>query len=51
MSRKTLEKLAPVGLLVATLLVWQAACSVFEVSEFVFPAPRRSCARWSNSPR
>lgn len=34
-----LEKTAPIVLLVATLLIWQAACSFFDVSEFVFPSP------------
>jgi NitT/TauT family transport system permease protein len=41
MTQKQLETWAPWGLLVATLLLWQAACSLFNVSEFVFPSPLR----------
>jgi ABC-type anion transport system duplicated permease subunit len=41
MNQKQLETWAPWGLLVATLLIWQAACSLFNVSEFVFPSPQR----------
>ena len=41
MTQKQLETWAPWGLLVATLVIWQAACSVFHVSEFVFPSPLR----------
>jgi NitT/TauT family transport system permease protein len=41
MNQKQLETWAPWGLLVATLLIWQAACSLFHVSEFVFPSPLR----------
>ena len=36
---KKLETFAPWGLLVASILLWQALCSLFEVSEFVFPSP------------
>jgi len=36
---KQLEKIAPWALLVAAIALWQAACSLFEVSEFVFPSP------------
>lgn len=39
MNPRTLEKTAPLVLLAATLLIWQAACSLFDVSEFVFPSP------------
>jgi NitT/TauT family transport system permease protein len=41
MNQKQLETWAPWGLLVATLLIWPAACSLFNVSEFVFPSPLR----------
>ena len=41
MNQKQLETWAPWGLLVATLVLWQAACSLFNVSEFVFPSPLR----------
>ncbi len=38
---KTLESMSPWLLLIATLLLWQAICSVFAVSEFIFPSPLR----------
>ena len=41
MTQKQLETWAPWGLLVATLLIWQALCSLFNVSEFIFPSPIR----------
>ena len=41
MNQKQLETWAPWGLLIATLVIWQAACSLFHVSEFVFPSPLR----------
>jgi len=41
MSRKQLEAASPWLLLVATLLLWQAVCSAFNVSEFIFPSPAR----------
>ncbi len=41
MNQKQLEKWAPWGLLIATLVIWQAMCSLFNVSEFVFPSPLR----------
>jgi NitT/TauT family transport system permease protein len=34
-----LQKLAPWILLAAILLLWQAICSFFHVSEFIFPGP------------
>jgi NitT/TauT family transport system permease protein len=39
--RATLERFAPLVLLVATLLLWQLICTVFNVSEFIFPSPWR----------
>jgi len=39
MDRRTIEKFAPMGLLAATLLLWQAVCSLLDVSEFIFPSP------------
>jgi NitT/TauT family transport system permease protein len=39
--RLTSERLAPMALLVATLVVWQAVCSLFNVSDFIFPSPIR----------
>ena len=38
---KTLRRLAPWLLLVAIVLLWQAICSGFRVSEFIFPSPAR----------
>jgi len=38
---KTLRRLAPWLLLVAIILLWQAICSGFRVSEFIFPSPAR----------
>ncbi len=35
------ERWAPWTLLVLTLLLWQAMCTLFDVSEFVFPSPWR----------
>ena len=39
--RVDLERWAPWVLLAAILLAWQAICSLFEVSEFIFPSPWR----------
>ncbi len=41
MSKKTLEAWSPWVLLVLILLVWQGVCTVFNVSEFIFPSPAR----------
>jgi len=38
---KSLERFAPLILLVATLALWQLICTVFNVSEFIFPSPWR----------
>ncbi|WP_395701171.1 ABC transporter permease [Aquabacterium sp.] len=38
---KTLESWSPWVLLVVVLLLWQAICSVFAVSDFIFPSPAR----------
>jgi NitT/TauT family transport system permease protein len=38
-SQKNLKKIAPWVLLVAILGLWQLICSVFAVSEFIFPSP------------
>jgi NitT/TauT family transport system permease protein len=35
------ERAAPWLLLIITLLIWQLICSVFSVSEFIFPSPLR----------
>jgi NitT/TauT family transport system permease protein len=36
---KTLERWSPLILLVAILVLWQLICTVFNVSEFIFPSP------------
>ncbi len=41
MNNKQLERWAPWLLLVAVLVLWQAICSGFQVSEFIFPSPAR----------
>ena len=41
MAARKLESWSPWILLVATLLLWQAICSAFSVSEFIFPSPWR----------
>lgn len=39
MRNKTINALAPWVLMAAILLLWQGICTVFEVSEFIFPSP------------
>ncbi len=39
MSRKNRERWAPVLLAVVLLLVWQLACSLFAIPEYIFPSP------------
>jgi NitT/TauT family transport system permease protein len=39
MNSKTIKTFAPWALLAAIVLLWQAACSVFDISEFIFPSP------------
>jgi NitT/TauT family transport system permease protein len=41
MASKRNERWSPLILLVVLLAVWQLICSVFDVSEFVFPSPWR----------
>ena len=41
MNAKQIERWAPWVLLVITLVIWQGLCSLFNVSEFVFPSPLR----------
>ncbi len=41
MSKKQLQFWAPWILLVAIIAIWQLICTVFEVSEFIFPSPWR----------
>jgi len=41
MKARTIERWAPWALLLAVVALWQAVCSVFAVSEFIFPSPAR----------
>lgn len=41
MHPKTLERWSPWILLVVSLVIWQVICSLFAVSEFIFPSPLR----------
>ena len=41
MSSKYLEKWSPFILLFITLVIWEAICRIFQVSEFIFPSPSR----------
>jgi len=41
MNSKQLQTWSPWILLVVLVLLWQGACSAFEVSEFIFPSPTR----------
>ncbi|MFO1195307.1 MAG: ABC transporter permease [Rhodoferax sp.] len=39
MSRKALERAAPLLLLIALVALWQISCTVFAIPEFIFPSP------------
>jgi NitT/TauT family transport system permease protein len=39
MKKPTLEKFAPLALLLAVLIIWEITCRVIGVSEFIFPTP------------
>ncbi len=39
MTTKTLERWAPLALLLAIVALWQLACDFFGVPEFIFPSP------------
>ena len=41
MHQKSIERWSPWILLVSSLVIWQIICSVFIVSEFIFPSPLR----------
>ncbi|WP_284615511.1 ABC transporter permease [Aquabacterium humicola] len=41
LQSKRLEAWAPWVLMAAVILLWQAICSAFSVSEFIFPSPAR----------
>ena len=44
-NKKQRERWAPWALLVLVITVWQLVCTVFEVSEFIFPSPARIAAQ------
>ncbi len=46
MNSKQLQTWSPWILLVALVLVWQLACSAFDVSEFIFPSPTRIASQF-----
>ncbi|TAL13892.1 MAG: ABC transporter permease, partial [Aquabacterium sp.] len=39
MNSKSFERWAPWLLLLAVIVLWQVLCTVFKVSEFIFPSP------------
>lgn len=39
MNQQAVKNFAPWALLIATLIVWQVICSVFGISDFIFPSP------------
>ena len=39
MKPKTLERWAPVATAASILIVWQLACSLFHIADFIFPSP------------
>jgi NitT/TauT family transport system permease protein len=39
LSAKAKETLAPIGLLVAVIAIWQLICTVFDISDFILPSP------------
>ena len=39
MTRKTLERWAPVATAAAMLALWQLVCSAFSIADFIFPSP------------
>jgi NitT/TauT family transport system permease protein len=46
MNSKQLQTWSPWILLVALVLLWQAACTLFDVSEFIFPSPTRIASQF-----
>jgi NitT/TauT family transport system permease protein len=46
MNNKQLQSWSPWILLVAILLLWQGACTAFDVSEFIFPSPTRIASQF-----
>ena len=48
--RKLVERASPFVLMAIIALLWELVCRVFEVSEFVFPAPSAISKAASASP-
>jgi len=46
MNSKQLQTWSPWILLIAIVLLWQGACTAFEVSEFIFPSPTRIASQF-----
>ena len=46
MNSKQLQTWSPWILLIAIVLLWQGACSAFDVSEFIFPSPTRIASQF-----
>lgn len=46
MNNKTLERLSPLIVLVAVLLLWEAIVRLFGVAEFIFPAPSQIASQF-----
>ena len=46
MNSKQLQTWSPWILLIVLVLLWQLACSAFDVSEFIFPSPTRIAAQF-----
>ena len=49
MNSKKFQFWAPWVLLVIILALWQLICTVFKVSEFIFPSPLRIATQTGNS--
>jgi NitT/TauT family transport system permease protein len=41
MNRQHIERASPWVLLLIIMMLWQAVCSLFQISEFIFPSPFR----------
>ena len=50
MKAKTLERAAPLLLLTAIVVLWQAICSIFSISEFIFPSPIQIVQAYAREP-
>jgi NitT/TauT family transport system permease protein len=39
MTKKQIERWSPLVLLLVIVAIWQLVCTVFEIAEYIFPAP------------